>query len=167
MRTRTWCVAVALMSFSVPATGQVVLSESDALARLSAESARVRVIRAAVEVARADVLAAGRWPNPRASYNRESVAGITENIAMVAQTVPVTGRRGLEVSAATALVAASERRADEQIRVARAELRAAYADLVSAQTREAELARALDRVRELARRTRPLTRHETHHSVVD
>ena len=150
MRTRTWCVAAALMSFSVPAMGQNVLSEAAALARLSTESPRVRAIRAAVEVARAEGLAAGRWPNPRATFNRESVAGITENMTMVTQALPITGRRGLEVSAASALVAASQSRADEEIRRARAELRMAYADLVSAQTREGELGQARDRMRGLA-----------------
>ncbi len=150
MRTHTSWVAIALIAFSAPAMGQVVISERDALARLSAESPRVRAIRAAVEVVRADLLAARRWPNPRATFNRESVAGVTENMAMVTQALPVTGRRGLEVSAASARVAASQGRADEEIRQARAELRAAYADLVSAQVRETELARARDRVRELA-----------------
>lgn len=150
MRTRTLCVAVALLIVGAPATGQTVFSEADALARLAAESPRVRAIRAAVEVARADVLAAGRWPNPRATFNRESVAGITENMAMVAQALPVTGRRRLEVSAASALVDASQSRADDEIRLARTELRMAYADLVSAQVREGELARSRDRVRELA-----------------
>ena len=150
MRTCTSCVALALIASSVTAAGQTVLSEADALARLSVESPRVRAIRAAVEIARADVLSAARWPNPRATFNRESVAGITEDMAMVSQVLPITGRRGLEVSAASALVAASQSRADEEVRRARAELRLAYADLVSAQAREAELAPARDRVRELA-----------------
>jgi hypothetical protein len=39
------------------AAAQTVLSEADALARLSTESPRVRAIRAAVDVARADALA--------------------------------------------------------------------------------------------------------------
>ena len=116
MRTCTWCVAFALISSSVPAAGQTTLSESDALARLSADSPRVRAIRTAVGIARADVLAAGRWPNPRATFNRESVAGITENMATVSQVLPITGRRRLEISAATALVAASQSRADEEVR---------------------------------------------------
>lgn len=150
MRTRTWCVAVALLSLGAPATAQTVLSEADALARLSPDSPRVRAIRAAVDVARADVLAAGRWPNPRATYNRESVAGITENMVTVTQALPITGRRGLEADAASALVEATARRADEEIRRARAELRGAYADLVSAQVREMELTTARDRLRALA-----------------
>jgi cobalt-zinc-cadmium efflux system outer membrane protein len=150
MRTRTWCVAAVLLSFGAPAIAQTVLSEADALARLSADSPRVRAIRASVDVARADVLAAGRWPNPRATFNRESVAGITENMVTVTQTLPITGRRGLEVDAASALVEAAAHRADEEIRRARSELRGAYADLVSAQVREAELTQARDRLRTLA-----------------
>jgi cobalt-zinc-cadmium efflux system outer membrane protein len=143
-------VAVALLSLGAPAMAQTVLSEADALARLSPDSPRVRAIRAAVDVARADVFAAGRWPNPRATYNRESVAGITESMWTVTQPLPITGRRGLEVDAASALVEASGHRADEEIRRARAELRGAYADLVSAQVRETELAQARDRLRALA-----------------
>jgi outer membrane protein, heavy metal efflux system len=150
MRTRRWCVAVALLSLGAPATAQTVLSEADALARLSPDSPRVRAIRAAVDVARADVLSAGRWPNPRATYNRESVAGITEQMVTITQPLPITGRRGLEVDAASALVEASAHRADEEIRRARAELRGVYADLVSAQVRETELTQARDRLRALA-----------------
>lgn len=150
MPTRRWCVAVALLSIGAPAMAQTVLSETDALARLSPDSPRVRAIRAAVDVARADVLTAGRWPNPRATYNRESVAGITEHMVTITQPLPITGRRELEVDAASALVEANAHRADEEIRRARAELRGAYADLVSAQVRETELTQARDRLRALA-----------------
>jgi len=150
MRTRTWCVAAALSCVSATASSQTVLTEAEALARLSADSPRVRAIRADVEVARAEVLAAGRWPNPRLTINRESVAGIAELMALVTQPLPITGRRGLEVQAASATADAASSRADDAVRVARAELRAAYADLVAAQGREAELTRARDRLRELA-----------------
>jgi cobalt-zinc-cadmium efflux system outer membrane protein len=150
MRTRTWCVAVALSCVSTSAAGQTVLTEAEALARLSADSPRVRAIRADVDIARAEVLAAGRWPNPRVTVNRESVAGIAEHMVMVTQPLPITGRRDLEVRAASAAADAASSRADDAVRVARAELRVAYADLVVAQTREAELTRAGDRLRELA-----------------
>jgi cobalt-zinc-cadmium efflux system outer membrane protein len=150
MRTRTWCVAAALVSLTRLVAAQTVLSEADALARLSADSPRVRAIRAAVDVTRADVLAAGRWPNPRFTFNREAVAGVTENMFLVTQPLPITGRRGLEVSAASALVAANGLRADEEIRRVRGALRSAYADLVSAQVRAVEAARARDRLRDLA-----------------
>jgi outer membrane protein, heavy metal efflux system len=149
MRTRTWCVAAALVSLPGLAAAQTVLSEADALARLSVDSPRVRAIRATVDLARADVLAASRWPNPRFTYNREAVAGVTENMFMVTQALPINGRRDLDVDAASAGVAASERRADQEVRQVRAALRSAYADLVSAQVRESEIARARDRLREL------------------
>ena len=150
MRTRTWCVAVALLTLNGPATAQTVLTEADALGRLSPASPRVRAIRAAIELVRVDVQAANRWPNPRATYNRERVAGITEHMVTVTQPLPVTGRRELEASAASELVEASVRRADEEIRRARMELRTAYADLVFAQAREAELSRTRERLQGLA-----------------
>ncbi len=150
MRTRTWCVAAALVCLPRLAAAQTVLSEADALARLSGESPRVRAIKAAIEITRAEGLAAARWPNPRFTFNRESVAGVTENMFLVTQPLPITGRRDLEVSAASALVVAGERRADGEIRQVRAALRGAYADLVSAQVREAEIAAARDRLRGLA-----------------
>jgi hypothetical protein len=59
MSTRTWCVA-ALLIVSVPAASQTVLPEAEALARLSADSPRVRAVRAGVDVARAEISAAGR-----------------------------------------------------------------------------------------------------------
>jgi cobalt-zinc-cadmium efflux system outer membrane protein len=158
MRTRTWCVAAALVCVTRPAAAQTVLSEADALARLSAESPRVRAIKAAIEITRAEGLAAGRWPNPRFTFNRESVAGATENMFLVTQPLPITGRHGLEVSAASRLITASELRADGEIRQVRAALRGAYADLVSAQVREAEIAAARDRLRGL---TSILARRET------
>jgi len=151
MRTRTWCVAAALACLPRLAAAQTVLSEADALARLSADSPRVRAIRSTVEVTRAEsVAAAARWPNPRFTFNRESVAGVTENMFLVTQPLPVTGRRGLELDASAALVAASQQRADDEIRHVRAALRRAYADLVAAQQRETETTASRDRLRALA-----------------
>jgi len=126
------------------------LTESQALSRLSAESPRVQAVRAAVDVARADVLAAGRWPNPRVTFNREAVAGITENMLLVSQVLPVTGRRRLDVGAASARVDAATSRADDEIRRLRADLRLSFTDLWVAQARERELARSRDRLRDLA-----------------
>jgi cobalt-zinc-cadmium efflux system outer membrane protein len=110
----------------------------------------VRALRAGTDIARADVLAAARWPNPRVTFDRESVAGVTETRVLLTQLLPITGRRPLQVRAASALVDASTSRADDQVRQARTELRVAYADLVAAQQREAEFLRARDRLNELA-----------------
>ena len=150
MRTRTWCVAAAVVCLPRLAAAQTVLSEADALARLSADSPRVRAIRVAVDATRAEALAASRWPNPRVTYNREAVGGVTEHMFLVTQPLPITGRRDFDKSAASALVTASQLRADEELRQIRAAVRAAYADLVSAQVRESEIVASRDRFRELA-----------------
>jgi cobalt-zinc-cadmium efflux system outer membrane protein len=149
MRTVVLCAIVAMVVPSHARAQSVPLTEADALARLSPDSPRLRAIRAAVDVARADVLAAGRWPNPRLTFDRESVAGVTENMTMVALPLPITGRRGLEVQAASAMADASSNRSDDAMRRARADLRFAFAQLVAAQTREQVLATSRDRLREL------------------
>ena len=120
------------------------------MARLSPDSPLVRAIRAAIDVARADVLAAGRWPNPRVTFDRESVAGITEHMTMVGQLLPITGQRRLQVRAASALVDASAGRADDEMRRARADLRQSFAQLVAAKAREGALTTARERLRGVA-----------------
>ena len=121
---RTCIVRAAIVMALMPAVASaqsLSLTESEALARLSPDSPRVRAIRAGVDVARADVLAAGRWPNPRFTFDRESVAGVTEYLTMVSQPLPITGRRGLEVQAASASASASASRADDEVRRLRAD----------------------------------------------
>src|SRR3990172_5074852 len=103
-------LAVALMPLGAGAQ-TLTLTEPDALARLSPNSPRVQAIRATGDIARVDVLAAARWPNPQPSVTRESAAGVTEYLTRVSQVLPITGRRGLDVQAASALVSASSSRA--------------------------------------------------------
>ena len=142
-------IAVALIPAAADAQS-LTLTESEVLARLSPDSPRIRAIRSTADLARADVFAAGRWPNPRLTIDRESVAGITEYLTMVSQSMPITGRRDLAVRAATASAAASASRADEDVRRLRADARLAFATLVATQTRERELTAIRDRLRELA-----------------
>jgi cobalt-zinc-cadmium efflux system outer membrane protein len=159
MRARVICAALATALWPASGGAQTLsLTESQALARLSDESPRVQAVRSAIDVARADVLAAARWPNPRVTYNRESVTGVTENMVMVAQLLPVSGRRRLEMRAASTRVDAASSRADAGVRRLRADLRLAFTDLWAAQAREAELARSRDQLQEL---TDVLGRRET------
>ena len=125
------------------------LTESQALAQLAAESPRVQAARAGVAIARADVLAAARWPNPRVTFNREAVAGVAEHMWTVAQPLPVTGRRRLEMNAASARVEATASRAEDRIRRLRADLRLVFNDLWAAQARERELQRSRERLGQL------------------
>jgi cobalt-zinc-cadmium efflux system outer membrane protein len=150
MRVFTLCIAVGALFPAATGAQTLSLTESQALGRLSLESPRVQAVRAAIEVARADILAAGRWPNPRVSFNREAVLGSAENMLTVAQVLPVTGRRRLEMNAASARADATSSRADDQVRRLRADLRLAFTDLWTAQTREQELARSEARLSDLA-----------------
>src|SRR6476646_9688894 len=105
MRCVVLCAALAAAALPSRANAQSLsLSEAEVLARLSPESPRVRAIRAGIAIASAEVASASRWPNPRLIVDRESVAGITEYLTMVAQPLPVTGRRRLEIQSATALL---------------------------------------------------------------
>ena len=85
MRALVLCAVLTALLPSRAGAQTLPLTESEVLARLSPNSPRVRAIRAAIDVARADVLSAARWPNPRVTFDRESVAGITENMTMVSQ----------------------------------------------------------------------------------
>lgn len=143
-------VVVAVFLPVIAGAQTVSISESEALSQLAPGSPRVQAARAGVDVARAGVLAAVRWPNPRVTFNREAVLGIAEHMLMVSQVLPITGRRRLEEGAASARVEAVSSRADEQIRRLRADLRLAFTDLWAAQLRERELARSRDRLRDLA-----------------
>lgn len=152
MRTLFVCAAFAAAFVPASARAQTVaLTESQVVAQLGAGSPRVAAARAAVDVARADVLSAARWPNPRFTFNREAVAGVAENIFTVAQPLPITGVRRFDVSAANARVEASSFRAEDRIRRVRADVRLVFTDLWAAQERERELARSRDRLDELAR----------------
>lgn len=149
-RAVLWATLTALLAPSSAGAQSFLLTESDALARLSPDGPRVRAILASIQIASVDVLTAGRWPNPEPSLTRESVAGVTEYLTTVSQVLPITGRRRLDVDAATARVDASASRADDEVRRLRADLRLAFAELVAAQTRERTLTAALDRLRGLS-----------------
>jgi cobalt-zinc-cadmium efflux system outer membrane protein len=135
---------------SLRADAQVVLTEAEALRRLDADSPRMRALRAQVDLARSDAVAARRFPNPRITLSREAVAGVVEYYPLVAQPLPVTGRRRLEIQAADASLQSVEFRTADLARRARAELRLAFATLVEQQTREEQLEAAVARLRELA-----------------
>ncbi len=150
MRREMLCAVLAAMMPLGAGAQTLLLTESEALMRLSSNSPRVRAIRAAVDIARVDVLTAQRWPNPQLSVTRESVARVTEYLTTVSQSLPITGRHGLDAQAAAALVSASSSRADAELERLRADLRLTFAELLTTQVRERELAAARNRLRELA-----------------
>ena len=151
MRTPLVCVMFAVLAVPLNVAAQSLpLTEQDALARLSPDSPRLRAIRAPIDIARAEELSVARWPNPRAMYDRESVAGNTEHIATVGQSLPISGRRGFEKQAAGTLVEAGTDRSNDAERRLRTDLQLAFAQLVAAQTRERELLASRNRLAALA-----------------
>jgi cobalt-zinc-cadmium efflux system outer membrane protein len=83
---------------------------------------------------------------------------VTEYLTMVSQSLPITGRRSLDGQSASALVAATSSRADDDLRRLQADVRMAFAELVAAQAREQEWTAARDRLRGL---TEILARRES------
>lgn len=137
------CIAMFCMAFAQPVAAQQALTEADAVSRVSLESPRARAIRAQVDLASADAYAAARWPNPRVTFSRESVAGTAENYLLFSQAFPITGRRGLETDSANQQVRAAQLRADDLVRRLRADARRAFVALSVAETRVRQLERAL------------------------
>ena len=152
MRALRFCVLLTVAFVPLANAQTLMLTEAEALARLTPNGPQALAMLAEVELSRAAELDAGRWPNPRVIYNRESVVGVTENILMVAQPLPLTGLRGLSVDAAEARTAASQDRADEALRRLRADLRHAFTDVWLAQVRAEVLTEAHSQVAALAER---------------
>lgn len=148
MRPIVWGVSLSVL-LCVPARAQQPLTEADAVARLSADSPRIRALRAGLAMAEADVLAARRLPNPSVTLSREAAGGVSEKYALVTQVVPITGRRQLETAAARLSASATALRIGDLERRAAAEVRLAFATLLAAQTRESEIASTHKSLQEL------------------
>src|SRR5689334_20842402 len=114
MRTSFVCAALIVVLTPAIASAQTpMITESEIISQLN-DSPRARTARASVDITRADLLAAARWPNPRVTFNREAVAGIAEEMVTVTQPLPLSGRRRLEIDAATARLDAAFNRAEDQ-----------------------------------------------------
>lgn len=102
-------LSVCLLALPLAVWAQAPLTEAEAV-RLGLARAEVADLeRGAVQAAEADVLAAGRLPNPTLSYSRERVDGTPDTVEqtwMLEQAVDLSGRRGLHREAAGRRVAA-------------------------------------------------------------
>jgi outer membrane protein, heavy metal efflux system len=150
LRRLPLCVLLFVIGPGV-ATAQQVLTEADAVARLSLESPRARAARAEVDIMKAEAMAAGRFPNPSFTLSREAVAGASENYFLVSQSLPIWGRRGLQTDGAAELVRAAEYRAEDLHRRLRTDVRRAFVDLSIVEARERELEANLAALQSLAR----------------
>jgi cobalt-zinc-cadmium efflux system outer membrane protein len=132
------------------AAAQQVLTEADAVARLSLESPRARAARAEVDLVKAGAMASSRFPNPTFTLSREAVAGVSEGYFLVSQSLPIWGRRGLQADAAAEQVRAAEFRAEELQRRLRTDVRRSFVELSILEARERELEANLAALQSLA-----------------
>lgn len=102
----------AMLAMAPRVTGadarRLTLEEALALAE-KAPLARAATLE--VERVRAEGRGAGLWPNPNLQFDREAAGEEVERIAALSVSLPLSGRLGLERSAARTAVTAAERRA--------------------------------------------------------
>ncbi len=85
------------------AWSQTIITESDAVSMALARIEVADLERGTLQMAEADERAAGQWPNPSLSYQRETIGDSPESIEeswMLSQTFDFSGRRGLRREAA-------------------------------------------------------------------
>ena len=139
------CVSLALLlwlsagSPSVAAEGER-LSLDAFIARVLAESPRVRAVAARVAQAQADVDASGLWPNPGVRIERQSGPLLeqtrgSQDFLLVEVPVVISGRLSVEREAATARAFAADLDAQEQVAGLHREAVEVYVEVVHAERR--------------------------------
>jgi cobalt-zinc-cadmium efflux system outer membrane protein len=119
------------------------LSERDAVARLLSEDPRLRAISARIDQVRAAQADRTLWPNPSATFSRESVAETHDSFLLLRQELPISGRRADLRSAGRFAVDAAEAEARRDRLELQADVRTAYTALLVAQGREVAIADAI------------------------
>lgn len=134
--------------------GAAPLDEAEVVRRALARPALEEQLRAKVDLARADEVAARRWPNPEASWSHEQVdtAGGTErqDVAVLSQRVDVSGRRGLRGDAAAKRVEAASADAALVRLDVEAEARRAFVNVLALERRASVLGAMATRVEAIA-----------------
>lgn len=120
------------------------VTEREAIARFMANDPRVRALHARIDETRALQAERTLWPNPTATYSRESVSNAHDTFLLAHQELPISGRRRhLQIAGRIAVDAVQAETRFETVRL-QAELRDAYTQLLAAQDREEALKSAID-----------------------
>lgn len=149
----------ALGGLALGLLGTAVVARGDEPRRLTLEQALAMAEKAPLAEAagfeiqrvRAEKRGAGLWPNPEIQFDRERAGEEVERIAAVSLALPVSGRLGLERSAARSAVTAAERRGGQERIERRARVREAFLDLLAAQERDRVLDDGLARLDHLVK----------------
>lgn len=120
------------------------LTEREAMERFLANDPRIRALNASIDEVRATQAERTLWPNPSATFSRESVLGAHDTFLLARQELPISGRRGhLRTAGRLAVDAAQAEARLGRIRL-QADLRDAYTALLLAQEREGALQESMN-----------------------
>jgi outer membrane protein, heavy metal efflux system len=125
------------------------LTERDAVARVLTGDPRIRALNARIDEVRAAQAERALWPNPSATFSRESVSGSHDTFLLGRQELPISGRRSRLQSAGRLAVDAARAEAEWERHQLQADAREAYTALLLAQQREAALQRSIEDLQRL------------------
>jgi cobalt-zinc-cadmium efflux system outer membrane protein len=145
---------VALASRAAADGAPSSLDEQEVVRRALSRPGLADELGALVDLARADEIAARRWPNPEASWSHEEVRldGPTarEDVAVLSQRFDLSGRRGLRGDAAARRVEVAGAEAALLRLDVEAEARRAFADALASERRVGILRAAVERLEGVA-----------------
>lgn len=151
--TAARCFGILLFVFAAPAAG-AELNEDEAVARALARPEGRDLVDGEVDLARADAVRSRLWPNPVLSWSREETRGgpaaATDQLAVVSQTLDLSGRRGLRSDAAARRVEVARSRGAVSRLVLEGEVRGRFHEALAADRRVAAFREALRRTDDLA-----------------
>ncbi|MFY3742500.1 TolC family protein [Anaeromyxobacter sp. Red801] len=155
---RCWLSALLVLASPAWASAEepapLSLDEAEAVRRALARPALDEQLRATVDLARADELAARRWPNPEASWSHEQVGGDgkteRQDVAILSQRFDLSGRRGLRGDAAGKRVEAARADAALTRSAVEADVRRAFVDVLARGRRAAAVREAAARLEAVA-----------------
>jgi cobalt-zinc-cadmium efflux system outer membrane protein len=137
-----------------PLSAGAQLTEEEAVRRVLARPEVHDLVEGEVDAASGEALRAGLWPNPVLSYAREQTKGgpaaARDDLALLTQTLDVSGKRGLRGDAAGHRVEATRARGASTRLALAAEARLRFHERLAAERRLVATAEALRRVQVLA-----------------
>ena len=125
------------------------LTEGEALARFVRSDPRMRALSAGIEEIRAAQSERTLWPNPSATFSRESVLGAHDTFLLARQELPLSGRRGRLQAAGRLAVDAAQAEAQLERVHLQTQVREAYTALLLSQQREEALQASIEALQKL------------------
>ena len=125
------------------------LTEGEAVGRFLANDPRIRALNAGVDEVRAAQAERALWPNPSATYSRESVLGAHDTFFTASQDLPISGRRGHLQTAGRLAADAAQAGARFETAQLQSAVRLAYTGVLLGQQREAALQQSIDALQKL------------------